>query len=121
MKRPLQERDVAHFLGQARGRRISFEAAAVLGEQDERKIRPGRLARNPIDERLRVGTAGGFLGEDRDVGATTQLLHQLLEIEANLGMDLGVAQYSLRHHRIAAARREQERAFGPGRDLYHGA
>jgi hypothetical protein len=121
MKRPLEERDVAHLLGHARGRRISFEAAAVLGQQDEGKIRPRRLARNPIDERLRVGAAGGLLGEDRDVGAATQLQHQFLQIEANLGMNPGVPQYSLRHHRVAAARREQKCAFGTGRNLCHGA
>jgi hypothetical protein len=40
MKRPLEKRDVAERLEEAPRRGIAFEAAAALGQQDERKIRP---------------------------------------------------------------------------------
>ena len=92
MKRPLEEGDVAEHLRQLRGGRIALQAAAVLGQHDERKIRPGRLLGNPAGERTRVDTAQRLLGDHGDVGTAAHLLDQLGEVDADIGMKLGVAQ-----------------------------
>jgi hypothetical protein len=111
MERPFDEGDVAEGFGQPGRRRVAFEAAPVLGQQDERKVGPSGLRRNPFHHSAHVGAAGCFLGQDGQVGAASDLLHQLCQIEADFGMDARVPQDPFGNHRVTPARRENERPF----------
>ena len=50
MKRPLDEGDVAEHLPEPRGIRIAFGPAALMRQQHDRKIRPGRLLVQPVHQ-----------------------------------------------------------------------
>ena len=112
MKRPLEEGDVSERLRQPGCRRIAFEAAAMLGQQYERKVRPRGLCGHPLHHCSHIGAAGRFLGQDGNVGAPPDLLHQLREIEADVGMNSRVPPDALGNDGVAAARRENKRPLG---------
>jgi hypothetical protein len=109
MERPFDEGDVSEGLGQPGCRRVAFEATPMLGQQDERKVGPRGLRRNPLHHCAYVGAAGCFLGQDGQVGAASDRLHQLCQIEADFGMDARVPQDPFGNHRITPARCENER------------
>jgi hypothetical protein len=116
---PLQERDVTEEMGKLRRRRVALEPSAVLGQEDEGKIRPRRLIGDPTRDRPHVVAAGGFLGDDGDVGTAFELLEKLRQVETNLGMKLRVAQYALGNERVATTGREDERSFQLRRSAVH--
>jgi hypothetical protein len=109
MERPFDEGGVAEGFGQPGRRRVAFEATPMLGQQDERKVGPRGLRRNPLPHSAYVGAAGCFLGQDGQVGAASDRLHQLCQIEADFGMDARVPQDPFGNDRITPARRENER------------
>jgi hypothetical protein len=112
MKRTLQERDVAERLDQMCRCGIALQSAAMLREQDEGKVRPRLLRRDTGGELADVAAARRFFGHHRNVGAATDFAKQLRNVEADVGMQPGIAQDFLRHHGVAATRREDQDAFG---------
>ncbi len=112
VKRALEECDAAEQLHQPGGGRVAFQAAAMLGQQDEREIGPRRLRADPVDELPQIGAAGRLLGHDGDVGAALDLLQQLGEIETDFGSHGRVAQDALGDHGVAPAGREDEGPLG---------
>ena len=112
MKGALEKGDVAEYIGERRRRRIAFEPAAVLGQQDEREVRPWRLRYHPFGEVAHVEAAHRLFGDHRDVGAAVHFLNQLAQIEADVGAKSRLAQYPHGDDGVAPARREQQRAFG---------
>src|SRR5438067_12027793 len=118
MKWPLDEADVAQRSGELRGRRISFQSAAVLGQHDEGEIGPGGLGGDPAYELAGIGVAHRLFGDDRAVGAAPDLLDQLTEVDTDFGVNERVAQTALCDDRIAPARREDQDAFGGDRGTF---
>ena len=112
MKRPLEKRDIAERLGEFGRRRVALDAAAVPRQHDEGEIRPGLLRRDPFQQRTTIGSARGFLGDDRNLGAAQDLLRQIEEIGADMRLQVRVAQNVLCDRRVAPARGKDECPFG---------
>jgi hypothetical protein len=104
MKRPLQKSDIAEHGHQAGRSGVAFEAAAMFGQYDEGKVGPGRLRGYPRQKTACVGAARGFFRDDRGVGPAPDLLQEIRNVDANAGVQPGIAQDFLGHERIAAAR-----------------
>ncbi len=85
MERPLQKGHIAEQLHQARGAWIFLDAAAVLGQNHKRKIRPRRLILDPFRERARIGVVNRLFGHDRRICVPVQLLHQFGDVDADVG------------------------------------
>ncbi len=51
--------------------------SAVMGEQDDGQVRPGRLAAEEFEQRGHVGVTQCLVGDDRQAGARAQLSNQI--------------------------------------------
>ena len=110
MERPFDEDDVAQRLEPARGDRIALRPAAMIGHQYERQVGPGRLVTDPQSQRLQIGIADRFLGNQHEGDIVGQGVHQPRQVVAHLGIDIGLTHQTRRHRCVAAARRQDERA-----------
>src|SRR6185312_6820989 len=110
MERPLKEAGIAERRIQLGGLRIPFDAAAVLGQHDEREVRPWRLRANPAGEGPRIA-AQRLLRDDGEIGAAPQLQQQVLQVAAHDGRYPRVVQDVACDQRVAAARRENQRTL----------
>ena len=110
MERPLEETDVAER-GVEFGRlRIALDAATVLRQHDEGKVRPGRLRADPAGERARVA-AQRLLGDDGHVRAAPKLLQKAIEVATDDCRELCVVEDVARDQGVATARCEDQRAL----------
>src|SRR4029077_21042964 len=73
MKRPLEEVDVAERLPEPRGVRIALRTAALMRQQHDRKIRPGRLTIEPVDETAQVRGLHRLVRDQGETGAALDL------------------------------------------------
>ena len=114
IERPLEQDDVAE-LRQRAARGARPPAGASRDEDDEGKVRPRRLVRHPVDQRLGCRRGQRFLGDEDDPCARAQCHDQLGEG----GADLGPHPLRLQHlgddERIAPAGRMDQDALLGGR------
>ncbi len=61
----------------ARARRRGVIRSAVMGQQDDRQVRPGRLATEEFEQRGHICVAQCLVSDDRQAGPHTQLSDQL--------------------------------------------
>ncbi len=87
MKRPLEEGDVAERLPDTRGVRIALRTAALMRQQHDRKIRPGRLTIEPMHEVAQVGRLDRLVRDHGKTGTALDLSHKRGEIAAGLRVE----------------------------------
>ena len=73
MKRPLKEGDVAERLPEPRGVRIALRTAALMRQQHDRKIRPGRLTIEPVHEVAQIRGLDRLVRDHGKTGAALDL------------------------------------------------
>ncbi len=112
-----QEGDVAERIEIPPRRRISLEAAALLGQQHEREVRPFGLGLQPFGQRMEIGRSEPFLGQQRKARTRGETAHQRRQRFTNLGSDTRLSQDGGSDRRIPADRRQDQRALGQMR--YH--
>ena len=107
MERAFDEGDVAEHLSEPHGVGIALGAAALMRQQHDRKIRPGRLIGQPAHQAAQIRGLDRLIGDHRKTGAALDLMHQACEIGADIGI---VARFpdQRRGHRGVASRRSQD-------------
>jgi hypothetical protein len=84
MKRPFDEGDVTERLPDPRGVRIALWTAALMRQEYDRKIRPGRLAIEPVHEVAQVGGFDRLVRDHGETGTALDLLCKRGKIAADL-------------------------------------
>lgn len=108
MKRALEKGDIAEAARQLDRGGVALEPPAMPGEDYERKIGPWRLRGDPFFKQNRVAAADRLLGDNRHIGATVNLAHQVGNIGADVATEMRIAEDFARHCRIAAARSQDQ-------------
>jgi hypothetical protein len=111
LERTFQHRHVAEQIDQMRG--VAGAAVATQRQQDERKIRPRRLAGDPARQRSAVDVQQAFLGHHRRRGAL-EPSEQPRQLVDRLRGEAAARQRSANHLRVASARCEDEDRIGRG-------
>src|SRR4051794_39615585 len=88
IERPLQQRNVAEALEQAHAIRLCGCRCSAAGQYDEWKVRPRRLACNPLFQSLRSATQEGLLGHQRGRRTLAELHQQVVDIDAHDAIEL---------------------------------
>jgi hypothetical protein len=83
----------------------------MLGEKNEREVRPRRLRRDPLHQRPHVLSANGLLGHDSQTRPQYDLSDECDTILADFRVDPGIAQNALREHRVAPVWRQDQCAL----------
>ena len=101
MKWPLKKTYVAEKLLQSIGECIAARRFLVTGEDDDRKIRPGRLSPDPIRQACEIRRCNGLFDNHCSGGAIAKFETQVGKVGADqwcpsrllqeLGGDLGIA------------------------------
>jgi hypothetical protein len=104
-QRTFEHRHVAEQIDQMRG--VNGTAIATQRQQDERKIRPRRLAGDPACQWSAVDVQKPFLGHHRRRGAL-KLVQQLHEMLGRPRLEAPARKRSANHIRVAPVRREDE-------------
>ena len=112
MKRPLQERDVAERLPEPRRIRIALGTAALMRQQDDRKIRPWRLIVEPVHQSTQIRGLDRFVGDHGETRAALDLAQQRGEIAAGLRVVARLADQDGGDRCVAALRRENDGPLG---------
>jgi hypothetical protein len=104
--------DVAEQQAEPRGVRIALRAAALMGQQHDRKIRPGRLAIQPADQAAQIDVLDGLVGNHREAGAALDLADQLGQIGAGVGVKARLLDQRLGHGGVPADRSQDHGTLG---------
>ena len=112
MKRALEKSDVAERLHLPGSCGIALQAAALIRQEDEREVRPGRLGSYPPSQNTHIGMADGLVGHHRKPGAEFHLPLKSQKIAANISGEPGLAQDASGYDGIATPRRKDQRALG---------
>jgi hypothetical protein len=100
MKRPLQKRDIAEHFAQVR-RGVLFRTA-VMSQQHDGKVRPGRLIGQQAEQRVDVRAAQRLISDDRKSRTGHQFTAQLRQIVGNDRRVAGFLQHGQRKLAVAS-------------------
>ena len=112
MKRPLEEGDVAKRLPEPRGVRIALRTAALMRQQHDRKIRPGRLTIEPVHEAAQVCIFDRLVRNHGETGTALDLLRKRGQIAADLRVVTRLPDQGGGDGCVAAPRRENDGPLG---------
>ena len=118
MKRALDESDVAEQLAEPRRVRITLGAAALMRQQNDRKIRPRRLAVQPVYQPAQIRGLDCLVGDHRKPGAALDLMHEQGEIIAEVGVISRLPDQRGGNRGVTALRRENDGPLGRGAGLH---
>ncbi len=105
MQWPLEHRDVAQPLDQLLDLRRFGGAAGP--QQDDRKIRPGGLGGDPVDQRGAVELGKGLLGDDQGRRSSRRPGYRG-EIGNHIDCDAGARQDRGDDHAVPSGRRQDQ-------------
>ena len=114
VKRSLQKRDVAERLKEAPRRRIAFQAATALGQQDEREIRPFLLGVDEAGEAMEIGATQRLLRHDREAGTGAELIDKRCNVGSYRRFNTGFGEHGRGNRGIAASRRQDQSSAPKG-------
>jgi hypothetical protein len=92
LDRPLQKRHVAQRVDQPLPPRLDTGLLLAAGQQDEGKIRPRRLIRNPFEQEARVFSKQRFFSNKRSCSTGLQRCHKAVKIAAGVSRDAAPAE-----------------------------
>ena len=112
MKRALQERHVAKRLPDPRGVGVALRAAALMGQQDDRKVRPRRLIVEPVHEAAQIRGLDRLVGDHGKTRAVFDFAQQRRQIDAGMRVIARLPDQGCSDRRVAALRRENDGPLG---------
>jgi hypothetical protein len=116
VKRALQKIYVAEHVEKALRRRISFDPAALPGQQYEGKVRPLLLCVQPCCQRMKVGRVEALLREQGAPRPPRDSRLQIVHGAADSGQKASLAQHGIRKLRVATMRSQDQHPLGQMRD-----
>ena len=106
MERPFDEGDVAEHLAEPCRVRVALGAAALMGQEHDREIRPCRLSVQPAHQPAQIGGLDRLVGDHGKTRAALDLAQQACDVGADIGVEAGLPDQprGYRARRVPSAR-----------------
>ena len=96
----------------ARGVRIALRTAALMRQQHDRKIRPGRLTVEPVHKVAQIGRLDRLVRDHGKAGTAVDLSCERGEIAANLRVETRLPDQGGGDRCVTTSGREDDRPLG---------